>query len=318
MFCGNEELSLSLWRAWRYLVWLSFVRQGRSLQTLTAFVLVLLLAGAVVLIGAINANMGRAGWNVANFARDMVLGVYLTLLLPLLCLCFGTQALGGEWEERSLVWVLTRPIPRSLVYLAKFSAALPWTLASALGGVWLAAWAAGTKSFDPHWNAVLANQQPTAGPFTIPLLLPDLLQAPTFHPQRSWPGLEVLGQLWPSVALGSIAYLSLFVLLGAAFRRSTVIGMAYAFLLEGLVGTMPGLLKRMSLTFYTKCLAFDLAEQRSWPTAEGTLGILPERTNLFLPVSGDVAYYVLIGISIALLLLGCWYFSRVEYRDLTS
>src|SRR4051794_2486952 len=154
-----------MWRAWWFLVWLSLRRQGRSLQTLTAVVLVLLLAGVVVLVSQVNASMGRQGWNVANFARDLVVGVYLTLLLPLLCLCFGTQALGGEWEERSLVWVLTRPLPRPLVYLAKFLASIPWTLGCTLGGFLLAGFAVGSRQVDQDWNVVVTDRLTTAGPF---------------------------------------------------------------------------------------------------------------------------------------------------------
>jgi ABC-type transport system involved in multi-copper enzyme maturation permease subunit len=281
-------------------------------------VLVLLLAGAVVMVGAISVNTGGPGWNVEKFAQFIFVDVYLILFLPLLCLCFGTQALGGEWEERSLVWVLTRPIPRPLIYLAKFVAALPWTLGCTLGGMWLAGLAAGTKHIAWHWNAVLAQHQPAAGPFTAPLLFPNLLTTTEWHPQKTWPGLEVVEQLWPAIALGSLAYLALFVLLGALFRRSTVIGMAYAFLLEAFFGLTPGLLKRISLTFYTKCLAFDLAKDHTWPTYEGTLGIVPDTKTLFLPVSGEIARYVLITVILLLLGLGMWRFSRMEYRDLSS
>jgi ABC-type transport system involved in multi-copper enzyme maturation permease subunit len=232
-------------------------------------------------------------------------------------LCFGTQALGGEWEERSLVWLLTRPIPRFLGYLAKLVGALPWTLGCTLGGLYLAALAAGTRSVDPIWNAHLMALQPGLGPFTGPSQLPELFKTATADPVKIWPGLDVVQALWPAIAMGSIAYLALFVLLGALFRRSTVLGMTYAFLLEGLVGTMPGLLKRMSLTFYTKCMAFDLAAERTWDTADGTLGILPRRTSLFLPVTGETASIVLLSVSLLAFMLGAWCFSRKEYQDLT-
>jgi ABC-type transport system involved in multi-copper enzyme maturation permease subunit len=296
---------------------LSCWRQGWSLQTLTAIVLVLLLAGAVVMVGAISVSTGGPGWNVEKFAQFILIDVYLILFLPLLCLCFGTQALGGEWEERNLVWVLTRPIPRPLIYLAKLCAALPWTLGCTLGGIWLAGLAAGPKYIDWHWNAVLAQHQPAAGPFTAPLLLSNLASN-EWHPQKTWPGLQVIEQLWPAIVLGSFAYLALFVLLGALFRRSTIIGMAYAFLLEAFFGLTPGLLKRISLTFYTKCLAFNLAKDHAWPTYEGTLGIVPDTKTLFLPVSGEVAATVLIAVIFILLALGMWRFNRMEYRDLSS
>jgi ABC-type transport system involved in multi-copper enzyme maturation permease subunit len=306
-----------MWRAWWSLVCLSARRQGRSLQTLTAVVLILLLAGVVILVNQVNASMGRQGWNVGNFARDLVLGVYLTLVLPLLCLCFGTQALGGEWEERSLVWLLTRPIPRPLIYLAKFTAAVPWTLGCTLGGFFLAGACVGSRLVDPFWNVTVTEQLTTAGPFGPLLLLDTLSQDEALRPRQVWPGLQVVLALWPAILLGSLAYLALFTLLGAVFRRSTILGMAYAFLIEGLIGSMPGLLKRVSLAFYTKCYSFDLAMRQSWDTATGSLGIDPERTTVFLPVPGVVALFVLIGVTVGLVLLGLWRFSRKEFHDLT-
>lgn len=293
------------------------------MQTLTALLLIMLLAGIVVVVASVNASFGRPGWNVANFSRDLIVGrdnvpgVYFSLLLPLLCLCFGTQAMGGEWEERSLVWVLTRPIPRPLIYLAKFTAALPWTLLCTLGGFWLAGYAVGSRHIDFAWNESIAERLPQMGLFSGPLLLPELMESGKVSPQVMWPGLEVCYRLWPCVMYGSIGYLSLFMLFGALFRRSTVLGMAYAFLLEGLIGTMPGLLKRMSLAFYTRCMAYDWAGQQSWLTADGSLGIDPTRNSIVLPVPGVVAQEVLIGVTVLLLALGAWRFSRKEYHDLT-
>jgi len=306
-----------MWRSWWYLVRLSLRRQGRSLQTLTAVLLVLLLAGFVVLVSQVNASMGRPGWNVGNFASLMVVDIYLTFVLPLLCLCFGTQTLGGEWEERSLVWVLTRPLPRPLTYLAKFLAAIPWTLGCTLGGFALAGVAAGTREIDQDWNVVVAEQLVTHGPFTPLRLLETLEQDQTLRPHRIWPGLQVVAALWPAVVAGSLAYLAFFTLLGTVFRRSTIVGMTYAFLIEWVIGAMPGLLKRGSVAFYTKCYAIDLAMYRSWETATGTLGIDPARTSLFLSVSGATALAVLVGLTGCLVLLGLWRFTRKEYHDLT-
>ena len=312
-----------MWHAWWYLVQLSFWRQARSLQTLTAILLVGLLAGIVIVVANVNASFGRPGWNVSNYARELIVGrdnvpgVYFSLLLPLLCLCFGTQAIGGEWEERNLVWALTRPIPRPLIYLAKFSAALPWTLICTLGGFYLAGLAVGSRSVDAHWNETIAMRLPEMGAFSGPGFLPELIQPGTVAATTVWPGLEVFECLWPCVMYGSIAYLSLFMLLGALFRRSTVLGMAYAFLLEGLIGAMPGLLKRASLAFYTRCMAYDWAGQQTWPTANGTLGIEPLRVSIVLPVPGVVALTVLISVTVVLLMLGAWRFSRKEYHDLT-
>jgi ABC-type transport system involved in multi-copper enzyme maturation permease subunit len=84
--------------------------------------------------------------------------IFVSLLLPLWSLSFGTGALGADREGHSLLWLLTRPLPRSAIYLAKFVALLPWTLALNLGGFALLCAAAGPPGLQAlrlFWPAVL-------------------------------------------------------------------------------------------------------------------------------------------------------------------
>ncbi len=262
---GNLRSSIS---AWLWLVWLSFRRLAWSMQSFVGVLLIVLLG---ILVGVRQAVQG---WDTILFARVIVLNLYV-FFLPLLALCYGTQSLGGDWEERSLVWLLTRPLSRPSIYLAKFVAALPWTLFLTLGGLLLLGGLAGRAG----WTSVAS--------------------------------------FWPAIALGTVAYLSLFQLLGAWFRRSTVIGVVYAFVLETLVGTMPGLVKRASIGFYIRCSIFDIAERVGLATYQGKPAVAPEKASFYLPVSGEVAVSALMAITAALLLLGMLIFARREYRDLT-
>src|SRR5204862_5123117 len=94
------------------------------------------------------------------FARWVLFSLFLAFLLPLWSLSFATQALGGEREDRSLVWLLTRPLPRWSIYLAKFVGVLPWSLALNLGGFAIICWAAGPPgrtAFRLFWPAILAG-----------------------------------------------------------------------------------------------------------------------------------------------------------------
>jgi ABC-type transport system involved in multi-copper enzyme maturation permease subunit len=87
-----------------------------------------------------------------------VFQLFLSLLLPLWSLSFGTEALGGDREGHSLLWLLTRPLPRPAIYLAKFVALLPWTLTLNLGGFALLCVAAGrpgVQALRLYWPAVL-------------------------------------------------------------------------------------------------------------------------------------------------------------------
>jgi ABC-type transport system involved in multi-copper enzyme maturation permease subunit len=268
----------SAWTAWAYLTALSFRRLWWTWHTFAA-VLLLALMALVVLGGSIWRlhEYGEWGWTAIGFSRTVLLGLYLGFLLPLLSLAFASQSLGGEWEDRTLIWVLTRPLPRPWVYLAKFLAALPWTFGLTLGGWFLLGALGGANAL---WAAA---------------------------------------QLWPAAALGTLTYVCLFQLLGAAFRRSTIIGVAYAFVVETLVGSMPGMVKRISVNFYAKCVLYDLAARVGLDQPSGThrSGVVPERAFFFLPVDGWTAVAVLLSAAAVLFAIGMIVFSRREYRDLT-
>jgi ABC-2 type transport system permease protein len=291
--------SLSSLRAWCYLVWLSWRRQARASQMV--WIAVGLLTFAVSLVAIFTAmgawsmrywrwpyRMGptflqwadelqitmsvldgsaggqgvQAAWaaavrgiveysGFAIFSHWGVFLLFLSFLLPLFNLSFATEALGGERESNSLIWLLSRPLPRPAIYLAKFVALLPWTLGLNLGGFGL---------------ICLAGGKPAA----------------------------------------TLAFSSLFYLLGAWLRRPAVVAIVYAFFLEVILGNMPGYLKRISIGFYTRCMMFDAAS---------AFGIQPERPDVFLPVEGTTALAVLLGLTITFLGIGIVIFSRAQYQE---
>jgi len=102
------------------------------------------------------------------FSRWVVFSIYLTFLLPLWSLSFATEALGGDRESNSLVWLLSRPLSRPAIYLAKFVALLPWSLGLNLGGFGLLCVAAGEPgwlAFRLYWSAVLWETLPFSALF---------------------------------------------------------------------------------------------------------------------------------------------------------
>ena len=199
------------------------------------------------------------------FSTWAIFSVFMGFLLPIWSLSFATEALGGERETRTLIWLLTRPLPRWSIYLAKFVAILPWCLGMNLGG------------------------------FALLCLLGGA------------PGRLALTLYWPAVLAGTLAFCSLFHLMSALFRRAAVLALVYSFFLEWIVGNMPGYMKRVSISFYTRCLMFDAAEP---------YGLQPDRPSIYLPVSGAIAWTVLLSLTVAFLLVGMVVFSRSEYQDL--
>ena len=75
-----------------------------------------------------------------------------------------------------------------------------------------------------------------------------------------------------------------------------------------LLVVLPGYVKRVSISFYTRCLMFDAAE---------TQGIQPIKPSVYLPVSSGVAWCVLLLLTVGLLLVGMMIFARAEYQDLS-
>ncbi len=199
------------------------------------------------------------------FSQWVVFSIFLSFLLPIWSLSFATEALGGERESQSLIWLLTRPIPRPAIYLAKFVALLPWSVGLNVVGFALLCLAGGPA------------------------------------------GRRALGLYWPAVVWATLAFSTLYMLLGAYFRRPAVVAIVYSFCLEVVLANMPGYMKRVSIGFYTRCLMYGTAEQ---------YGIQPDKPNVFLPVDGTTALAVLVGGTALLLGLGMWVFSRTQYVEI--
>jgi hypothetical protein len=306
-----HPVTLSPARAWLYLVWLSWQRQARARQMV--WIALLLLAFAVVWV-AVQNQMGNwdmsrwrhprrggpsyATWALAVqlpaaldrsphagalglalagssrailgssaflvFSYGVVFSLFFTFLLPIWSLSFATEALGGERESNSLVWLLTRPLSRPGIYLAKFLALLPWSVGLNVGGFALMCLAAGP------------------------------------------PGARAFRLFWPAVLAATLTFSALFYLMGACFRRPAVVAIVYSFCLEIILGNMPGYMKRVSVGFYARCMMFQAAEGQ---------GVQPDNPDVFLPVGGTTALWVLLGATAALLALGTWVFARAEYQE---
>lgn len=309
---SNALTTPSPWRAWCYLVWLSFQRQARA--HLMVWIALGLLGMSLLIVG-LNTQAGRWGmahWSYPRgkgptyaqhldhlaqvgmlpwqppessvlqmahaacyaaviegsgffvFSEWIVFALFSTFLLPLWTVSFATEGLGREREAQNLLWVLTRPISRPAIFLAKYAALLPWCLALNLGGFTLLCLAGGHQ------------------------------------------GRLALALYWPAVFWSTLAFSALFHMLAACMRRAAVLALLYAFFLETLMGNMPGQFKRLSISFYTRCLMFDRAHD---------YGIHPERPHIFLPVDGTTAWLVLAGVTVACLIVGALVFTRNEYLD---
>lgn len=247
--------------ACQHLFWLTVRRQLLSRQTLACLALTLLCSLIVL------AWSRRLDQTSKTLAENVLVPTFVAFLMPIFAICYGASGIGGEREDRTLIYLLIVPIPRPLVYFIK-----------ACAGLFLAAlWTTGTLF-------LLCRLAGTPGQAVFPMFLPASL-------------------------LGALAYASLFLLVGALFRHGTIISLVYWFFLEVLFGNLPGIIKRVSVAFYVRCMVYDAG-------SELQLGpITKVAREMFLPVSGTTATLALIGTIVGLLIIGVVAFEQREYRD---
>ncbi len=163
-------------------------------------ILMLLLAAIPVLVGL----LVKANGNGVPHVGATLDGLVIRIVLPLVALVFGTAALGSELEDGTAVHLLTKPISRSTIVLAKIA---------------------------------------VAGTLTAALLVPSTILAGILLAD-SGSGAEALGTAAAvaiGVLAGSYIYVAIFVALSVVTSRGLIIGLAYALIWEGvLAGLLPG------------------------------------------------------------------------------
>ncbi len=146
---------MKLLRAWSTLVALSFTRLFWS----SSMLMVLLpLAGCLLFVLRRHYNHPLFTQDEFREFSEFMIVVFASFVVPICALAFGTASVGGDREDRTLVFLLVRPIPRWLILLAKFAATLPLVLGLVVGSYWLycrLAGAVGQVAFELYLPAVV-------------------------------------------------------------------------------------------------------------------------------------------------------------------
>jgi ABC-type transport system involved in multi-copper enzyme maturation permease subunit len=192
------------------------LRGARSLVLLILHLLPPLLAGLGALVSRLElVEVSIEGRALFEF---MLAALYLPALLLLSTLFFGGSAVVEELENKTLTYLLTRPIPKPAIYLGRVSAG------AALAAVLMSA--SVTASF-----AICAWGFGGHGP--------------------------ALGQGLRAAAvllLGVAAYTSLFAWLSASFKHPLLLGLGFAFGWENLVGFAPFAIGKFTLSHHLRAL----------------------------------------------------------------
>lgn len=140
-------------------------------------------------------------------------------IVPLVAVILGSAVVAEEVEDRTISYLLARPIPRPAILLGRWFASL------ILISVLLAASA---------WLVVAILEPLTADD-------PDNAVPPGF--QR---------KLVLAVVVGGYAYSAIFAAVGAWLKRAVLIGLGYTFAIEGFLANLPGSNQALTIQYWIK------------------------------------------------------------------
>jgi ABC-2 type transport system permease protein len=174
-------------------------------------ILIGILALLPVLI-ALVYRLGSQDTDQQEWAATVLLdGLVVSTFLPLAALVYGTAVLGAEIEDGTAVYLLSKPIARSRIIVAKLLAAWTLTTATVLSSALVA-------------GAIALYDKPKAG---------------------------ILLGFGVGIALGGLVYSALFVLLSVVTSRALIAGLIYVFIWEGLVNGLFAGTRLLSVRHYT-------------------------------------------------------------------
>lgn len=180
-------------------------------------------------------------------------------LLPLVSAIFSTQVISAEIEQKTIVYLLTRPVPRAQLILMR-------TLASIVAVALITLVAAVFVSASVYGAGALSN----------PLLYRDI----------------------KAILVGAAAYGSLFVFISLLVNRAMIVCILIAFVWETAVAQLPGSMYYLSINSYLTAIAERPSVTQTGPGLQFLSGGLSENlmtTSFAWPAMGVLIGCMMVG-----------------------
>jgi ABC-2 type transport system permease protein len=302
----------STWRSWFSLIRISLGRQARAHWMVWVSLGLLAISAFVVYLNTVNDRWNMGHWRsrrtgFLTFAEALQ-RIQVAGQLP-----WSPSAVSVHFSTTA-AWVTAAQVTPGL---ARFSNAIVFTLfATFLLPLWSLSFATEALGREREaqtliWTLVRPIPRPAIYVAKYLAVLPWCL---AFNLGGLYllcwlggePGHAAFGLYWHAALWGTIAFAALFHLIGACVRRAGIVALLYAFFLETVAGNLPGHFKRLSVSFYMRCMMFENGSE---------FGIGPDRPSIYQPVSGTTALVILASATVIMLLAGMFVFSRSEYLD---
>ncbi len=235
------------------------------LTTRRAIVTALLATTPVIVVLSLAAARVQS-FDIALFQILMV-PLFLQVVLIFVTIVQAGSLIREEIEDDTLPYLFTRPISKPAIVLYKYAG---------------------------YAVAMLV--------LLVPPLLVGYAVTEAYTGSSFGADLDVLGAFLAVTVLGGLAYGAFFTLLSVVTRRPLFAGLLFGFVWEGVVGSIPGDVPKMSIIYYLRSVMKELA-------ARGPLAAY--RTD----VSAGVAAGVLVGFTVAFLVVAMFAFRQAEFRQ---
>lgn len=177
----------------------------------------------------------------------------LMVLVPLAAVITGSVIVSEEVEDRTISYLLTRPIPRATILLGRWLACatvLSVLFLGTIGGLRaVVEWKAPTwKPTEPQtieWTDRRGEKRTRVRERETP---PELLAA--MENGKLPDGL--FEAVLVSALLGAAVYSALFAALGTSNRHPMIVGLGYAFAIELFLSNLPGSSQALSVQYYLR------------------------------------------------------------------
>ena len=193
-----------------------FFGLGRRMGRTRTFALLGLFPTAMAVAARIIMR-GRTG-DLAAVSTEILMVFFLQFYIVILALFYGTSVTAEEVENRTLSYLLTRPVPKPAMVLGKFAAYAALMFAMVAVGLGISFFILNAARMgDPALYAAFFRY------------------------------LGVLG-------LGILAYTAFFAFLGTILKRAIILGLVFGFGWETIIQYFPGSTQRFSIVHYLKSL----------------------------------------------------------------
>ena len=226
--------------------WLSL----RQLAGRRRLLLILLLAALPIGLTALAATLGDEEPSNKEFINNLLDRLLIAGIMPIVTMVLATAAFGNELEDRTLSYLVLKPVPRSLIALPKLLASI------VIGGPLLIA------------SGVVSTLVGAGSLGTLLLVLDS----------------DVMAAVAVGVALlaGVVAYSAIFTWAGLVSTRALAFALIYVFVWEALISSFLGGVRYLSVRGYTLAILHGMDDK--------SFGSLGERVIEFpAAIGGTIA-----------------------------